>query len=142
METGQSGLFPELGSVAVEEPDKFDYVIQREEFERKFPSRIAKQATDTDAWDSATKQNKYFTKAKPKASKPVVRGTSEAEDIEESAPVEGSEKAPAPDAAAPAEEPFKLEFESPFEVKLDETQRQELENIRERRERLRGGALK
>jgi hypothetical protein len=125
--------------VAVEEPDKFDYVIQREEFERQFPSRIAKQATDTAAWDSPTKQNKYFTQTKPKASKPVGRGTSEAEDIEESAPVEESEKAPAPDAA---EEPFKLEFESPFEVKLDEAQRQELEKIRERRERLRGGALK
>jgi hypothetical protein len=142
LENRQSGLFPELGSVAVEEPDKFDYIIQREEFESEFPSRIAKQVTNTAAWDAPTEQNKYFTQTKEIASEPVVKATAEAKDIKERAPVEGVEEAPVPDAAAPAEEPFELEFESPFENKLDDEQRKELERIRERRERLRGGALK
>lgn len=142
-ENGQSGLFPELGSVAVEEPDKFDYIIQREEFERQFPSRIARQVTNTAAWAAPTKQNKSFTQTKEsKATERVVETPVEAAGIEENVPVEEAEEAPGSDVTAPTKESFELEFESPFEVKLDESQRKALEKIRERRERLRGGALK
>jgi hypothetical protein len=124
-ENGQNGLFPELGSVAVEEPDKFDYIIQREEFEKQFPSRIARQVPNAAAWAAPTKKNKNI--------KPATDGPEVEKETADSGKREGAEEIVEEQAGPGA---------SPFEVTLDDAQRKALQKIRERRERLRGGTSK
>jgi hypothetical protein len=125
--------------VAVEEPDKFDYIIQREEFEIKFPSRIARQVPNTTAWAAPTKKNKNVTRGTGDAPEVAI----ETADSSERAAVEGAEEIIDEQARlGAAGDSHTVESSSPFEVKLDDAQRTALQKIRERRERLRGGTSK
>jgi hypothetical protein len=125
--------------VAIEEPEKFDYIIQREEFEMQFPSRRARQVPNTAAWAVPTKKNQNIAHEVEDAPEVAI----ETADSGERAPVEGAEEI-IEEQARPgaAGDSLTVESSSPFEVKLDDAQRTALQKIRERRERLRGGTSK
>jgi hypothetical protein len=120
-----SSKFPELSSVATDDEEDLEYLITREEFEKKYPAKKARQATNKKAWPGVQKPT--FTNTQPVEVPDNATGneaTAEAKDekVSEHSDVTSDEKS----------------LRSEFESKLDESQLKALEDIRARRERQRG----
>jgi hypothetical protein len=115
--------FPELSSVTIEgDEDALEYFVTREQFENKYPARKARQATNKAAWKALEKPT--FTNVEPIE---IPEENAQSEEISEVKSEEGGQS-----------EGEEKSLRSEFEVKLDESQLQVLEEIRARRERKRG----
>ncbi len=115
--------FPELSSVTIEgDEEALEYFVTREQFEKKYPARKARQATNKAAWKALEKPT--FTNVEPIKTPEENAQSGEISEVksEEGGQSEGEEKS----------------LRSEFEIKLDESQLQALEEIRTRRERKRG----
>lgn len=118
--------FPELSSLATNDEEALEYLLTREQFEKKYPSKRARQATDKAAWKAFEKPN--FTNVQAIKGPEETAGDGE---IVNSGGQEGEES-----GVQSMTEESKLRSE--FEIKLDESQLQALEEIRQRRERKKG----
>ena len=120
-----SSKFPELSSVATNDDEDLEYLVTREEFEKKYPAKKARQATNKKAWQGFQKPT--FTNTQPVE---ILENTTGNE-----ATTEAKEEKISEHSAATSDE---KSLRSEFETKLDESQLKALEEIRARRERQRG----
>lgn len=137
-EASERNPFPELGSLSIDDPSSLEYLVQREHFEIQHPSRKTRQPTNKAAWAEPTKgrrasdELKLFRKTQVVTEKPV-------EEVEPKGDRVPSEEVKQEEAKVEAntESPG---IPSEFEDKLDNAQRQALEEIRARRQKKKPGS--
>ena len=120
-----SSKFPELSSVATDDEEDLEYLITREQFEKKYPAKRARQATNKKVWQDLQKPT--FTDVQSVEIPESTTGNENAG--------EGKEEKVDGQILATSDE---KSLRSEFEIKLDESQLQALEEIRARREKKRG----
>lgn len=123
--------------MSIDDPSSLEYLVQREHFEIQHPSRKTRQPTNKAAWAEPTKgrrasdELKLFRKTQV-TEKPVQEVQQKGEHVpsqevkQEDAKVEAETENPA--------------IPSEFENKLDDAQRQALEEIRARRQKKKSGS--
>jgi len=116
--------------VSAEDPSSVEYLVQREEFERKHPSKLTRQPVNMAAWGEPTKARKA-------AQQQAVRSPFKARS--------GEEVNPQVDQTS-TQESDTVEFQavynaipSEFKIKVNNSQREALEALRANKEKKKGG---
>jgi hypothetical protein len=125
--------FPELSSVDMGNEEGLEYLVKREEFEMKYPAKRARQSSNKAAWRALSKQP-TLTNAKPTKTPEMnsTTGTEETKDGESNE--EKTENVVEESTAKEDVVPSRPQFE----IHLNESQVEALNEIRARRERQRG----
>jgi hypothetical protein len=132
-ELGGSNPFPELKSLDMQDAETLDYIFQREQFEREFPSGKARQPVKHDEWAKPTSKTKSFTST-PETSTNTLESAEVASASTEE--VKGDAVTEEESTASPTKKSILDKIE------LDDSERKLLEEFRAQRERKRGGSSK
>jgi hypothetical protein len=128
-ELARPNPFPELNSVDINELESLDYLAQREHFERKFPSGLAKRSPRSEQWAKPMNRKTPTTNGKDTVSEtiPVQDENALTEEVATGDAV--TEETP-----TPVVEKMKSILD---EIELDPSERSALEEFRAQRERKR-----